>query len=102
MKNITKKSITKKMEQIHLEIGGLLDEIPSLIHQTWKTMDIPSHLQKFQKTWIELNPQCEYKLWTDQDNYELIENNYPWFLPYYKNYPHAIQRVDVSPIFYFT
>jgi mannosyltransferase OCH1-like enzyme len=38
--------------------------IPEIIHQTWKTTDIPSEMVAFQRTWTEHHPDWEYRLWT--------------------------------------
>lgn len=87
------------MDPVQLPTGSANDQIPRIIHQTWKTDTVPDKLKPLQKTWIENNKEWEYKLWTDENNYDLIEQHYPWFLPYYKSYPHHIQRVDAARYF---
>ena len=39
--------------------------IPRVIHQTWKTLDVPSRFLRWQRTWWDRNPGYEYRLWTD-------------------------------------
>jgi len=87
------------MDTVQLATGGLTDKIPFKIHQTWKTAEVPDRLKPFQKTWIDNHPTWEYKLWTDEDLLEFIEKEYPWFAPFYKTYPHQIQRVDAARYF---
>jgi len=41
--------------------------IPKKIHQIWLGGKIPSKYEELQKTWINNNPDWEYKLWTDED-----------------------------------
>lgn len=41
----------------------------------------------------------EYMLWTDKMSRELIEKDYPWFLPVFDSYPYNIQRADVIRYF---
>jgi glycosyltransferase involved in cell wall biosynthesis len=73
--------------------------IPEIIHQTWKTADIPSEMVDFQRTWTEHHPDWEYRLWTDDDNRQLIEKHYAWFLPIYDSYAENICRVDAARYF---
>lgn len=77
-------------------------KIPKIIHQTWKTSEIPdqwkSSSEKY-KEFVSTHPGWEYKLWTDEDNRNLIKNYYPWFLEQYDNYEHGIQRADAVRYF---
>ncbi|MGE0009511.1 MAG: glycosyltransferase family 32 protein [Candidatus Babeliales bacterium] len=41
--------------------------IPKIIHQIWLGSPLPEKLKKLQMTWIELHPDWEFKLWTDED-----------------------------------
>lgn len=41
----------------------------------------------------------QYILWTDKSARELIESEYPWFLPVYDSYPYNIQRADAIRYF---
>ena len=73
--------------------------IPRIIHQTWKTNDIPPVMKNYVKSWRSLHPHYEYKLWTDTDIRNLIKDYYPWFLKYFDGYPHHIMRVDAFRFF---
>ncbi len=43
-------------------------KIPKIIHQIWiGHRPIPKKLQEYQQTWIEQNPDWEYKLWTNEE-----------------------------------
>lgn len=48
--------------------------IPRIIHQTWKTKDVPSPLDQLPQTWKEYLPNWEYILWTDEMNRNLSAN----------------------------
>ena len=39
--------------------------IPRIIHQTWKSRDIPKHLRGYQESWLHKHPDWEYRLWDD-------------------------------------
>ena len=86
-------------DPVNLPIGNFNDPIPAIIHQTWKTNELPVSVVECQKTWLEFHPNYQYRLWTDHDNYELIATDYPWFLEYYTKYPHNIQRADAARYF---
>ena len=74
--------------------------IPKIIHQTWKTKQIPSVYDlRWIDSWKKYNPDWEYKLWTDEDLRNLVKDKYSWFLPIYDTYPHNIFRVDAARYF---
>lgn len=73
--------------------------IPRIIHQTWKTDEVPDRLKKFQRTWMDFHGSWEYKLWTDEEIDQFVRTEYPWFADYWDSYPHHIQRVDAFRYF---
>ena len=42
--------------------------LPKKIHQIWLGSEIPKIYREFGDTWKRLNPEWEYKLWTDADD----------------------------------
>jgi inositol phosphorylceramide mannosyltransferase catalytic subunit len=81
-------------------MNNQLKEIPKIIHQTWKTNDIPEHWLKSYNGYKNLEKEgWEYKLWTDDDNRKLIEKEFPWFLEKYDSYKYGIQRADAIRYF---
>ncbi|KAI8926879.1 nucleotide-diphospho-sugar transferase [Entophlyctis helioformis] len=75
--------------------------IPRIIHQTWKTAEIP-------KQWARPYGACRYVhrsaewthvLWTDEAARNFIAEKHPAFLPTFDSYPHPIQRVDAVRYF---
>ena len=76
-------------------------KIPKIIHQTWKTRDIPYDIYKKEwvDSWKKYHPDWEYRLWTDEDNRELIKRHYPEFLEVYDGYPAGINRADAARYF---
>lgn len=73
--------------------------IPKIIHQTYKTDDIPEHWKEGQQKCIDLHPDYHYILWTDQKSREFIREEYPWFLETFDNYKYPIQRADAIRYF---
>ena len=68
--------------------------IPKIIHMTWKSEELPEHFNEIREYWKTLNPEYEFRLWTDEDNRKLIEEEFPFFLEVYDSYKKHIQRVD--------
>lgn len=73
--------------------------IPKIIHQTYKTNDIPKHWIEGSQKCQTLNPDYQYILWTDEMARDFISENYPWFLKTFDNYQYPIERADVIRYF---
>jgi hypothetical protein len=74
--------------------------IPKIIHQTWKSADIPQHLRGFQDSWRCYHPDWEYRLWNDSANAALIAEHYPEFLVYFQQATPNILRIDLVRLAY--
>ena len=70
--------------------------IPKIIHQTWKSNDIPENLKEFVNSWRRIHPEYVFMLWSDDDNLELIKRKYPQFLDLYLNIPTPVMRSDFA------
>lgn len=73
--------------------------IPKIIHQTYKTVDIPDVWKAGQKACIDLHPDYKYILWTDEMARQFIAEEYVWFLPTWDLYSYPIQRADAIRYF---
>ncbi|KAK4055239.1 hypothetical protein OIV83_000520 [Microbotryomycetes sp. JL201] len=73
--------------------------IPKIIHQTWKTNDVPDRWKSVRQTCIDLHPDYEYMLWSDESSSEFIAKEYPWFLATFDSYTYPIQRADAIRYF---
>jgi mannosyltransferase OCH1-like enzyme len=73
--------------------------IPKIIHQTWKTSDIPEGWKDSIPSWQQFHPGWQHILWTDADLERFIAERYPWFMKTYRAYPYHIQRVDAARYF---
>jgi mannosyltransferase OCH1-like enzyme len=76
-----------------------MDQIPQIIHQTWKTTTVPEPFRAVMETWPQLNKEWDFRLWTDDMNRDLIARHFPHFLEIYDNYPLPIQRADAARYF---
>lgn len=43
------------------------NKIPKIIHQIWIGGELPYVFKKYAETWQKINPDWEYKLWSDKD-----------------------------------
>lgn len=73
--------------------------IPKIIHQTYKTNNVPEIWKEGQQNCIDLNPDYHYILWTDEMARDFIAEQYPWFLKTYDAYHYPIERADVIRYF---
>ena len=46
--------------------------ITRILHQSWKSRELPAHFKHWQGSWRANHPGWEYRLWTDQDNRDLV------------------------------
>lgn len=70
--------------------------IPRIIHQTWKTDQIPENFRGFSHTWREKNPDWSYRFWTDRDLLDFVANHYPDFLDIFCGYKMGVKRADAG------
>lgn len=85
----------QELQQTH----GEYTLIPKIIHQTYKTADIPEKWKDCQKQCIDLHKHYRYILWTDEKAREFISQEYPWFVKEWDNYKYPIQRADALRYF---
>ena len=71
------------------------DKIPKIIHQTWKTNNVPEKCKEWVKSWKEKNPGWDYRLWTDEDNRNLIKEYFPKFLKIYDSFYRTVYFVRI-------
>lgn len=77
--------------------GSLLQgPIPRLIHQTWKTRDVPPEFQALQRSWIGRNPGFTHRFWTDEDIGRFVADEHPALLPVFRGYADPIARIDLA------
>ena len=77
-----------------------LPHMPKIVHQTWKSCsDAPERQSRWRADCMAMNPGWEFKLWSDDDNRNLIEEHYPSFLSMYDGYDVNIKRIDAARLF---
>lgn len=68
--------------------------VPKIIHQTWKTKDLPEHLKIMQESVIKNNTDFKYMFWTDEDIRNFIHKNYPTYCKFFNSCEYVIQQID--------
>ncbi|MEM9211633.1 MAG: glycosyltransferase [Pseudomonadota bacterium] len=68
--------------------------IPKIIHQTWKTSDVPTEFGN-PESWKLQNPDWDYILWTDEMASEFVAKTFPDLYDLYVSYPFNVQRADL-------
>ncbi|KAJ5831762.1 hypothetical protein N7474_000073 [Penicillium riverlandense] len=76
--------------------------IPKIIHQTYKSETIPEVWVDAQQSCIDLHPDYEYILWTNEKSRDFIAAEYPQFLETFDGYKYPIQRADSIRYFVLT
>ena len=69
--------------------------IPRILHQTWKTSDIPSTHTKWCQTWRHGLPDWTFILHTDADMEAFVRAEFPYYMPVWTRLHPFIKRVDV-------
>ncbi len=69
--------------------------IPKIIHQTWKSRELPERTKKWSQTFQRLLPQWEYRFWDDQACLEFLRRYFPDYLEVYASLRNSAQRADL-------
>lgn len=99
------KEIIGNESQLYPNVSSLTrdlnsNQIPRIIHQSWKNESLPNQFKVWSETWKTFNPSYKYMLWTDASNRKLIQDHFPWFLSYFDSFEHNIARADAARYFY--
>ncbi len=70
------------------------EDIPKIIHQTWKNATLRGRQIRWSQTWCEQYTDWRYHLWTDDENDLFVKTKFPWFYPTFKQLSPAILQAD--------
>ncbi|MBN9549953.1 MAG: glycosyl transferase [Alphaproteobacteria bacterium] len=70
--------------------------IPKILHQTWKTDDIPARFQAYVDSWKRHHPDWTMMFWSDRRLLEFVAAHYPDFLPTFCSYERGVLRADAG------
>ena len=69
--------------------------IPKIIHQTWKTKNLPVDFKNYSSAWKNLHPTWDYRLYDDNDCLFIVKKYFPQFLDTYLNLPIPVMKADM-------
>src|SRR5262245_34059765 len=69
--------------------------IPKIIWQTMKTNVVPKIISDSCNSWIDENPEYEYRFFDDKDIYEFIKKEFPQYLRVYKKIKYGAGKADL-------
>ena len=62
---------------------------------------VPTRMKRQAQTpWDPLNRYSSHRLWTDEDNYNLIKDHYAWFLDTYESLSKPVMKADSARYLY--
>ena len=70
--------------------------VPKLLHQSWKTHELPAKFEKWSIECRKKHHDWEWVLWTNEDNLNLVRKYFPWLEKVYLELPGDIYRADFS------
>ncbi len=68
--------------------------IPKIIHQTWKTLDVPEEWKEAVESCKNRHKDYKHIIWSHEMMEIFVKKEYPNFYDTYMSYPHDIQRCD--------
>ncbi|KAK9794600.1 hypothetical protein WJX73_004377 [Symbiochloris irregularis] len=68
--------------------------IPRIIHQTYRSEDVPAHLVPYMQTWADVNPGWEIRFYDDAACKQMIQREFPEYLGAYEALPTNVERAD--------
>lgn len=70
--------------------------IPRIIHQSWKTKEVPQRWLALQQTWRALHSEYVYCYWTDEHNRNFVRDHHPDLIGLYDGYQLGINRAELA------
>lgn len=69
--------------------------IPFVLHQTWKTHEIPVEWSVCTRSFSPYHPDFTRIVWSDDDARQLVAGEFPGLLETFDHFPYAILRADL-------
>lgn len=68
--------------------------IPRLIHQTYKSNDVPEAARRMMSTWTAVNPSWQTRFYDDAACVAFVESEFPEYYDAYTSLPKDVERSD--------
>ena len=73
--------------------------IPKIIHNTYKSHDLPDIYKQCKQKIIELHSDFEYRFYTDDDMYKIMKESFPEYYESFDRLPRMIMKIDMFRYF---
>lgn len=70
-------------------------KIPKIIWQTMKTNEVPAFMKSYADSWINLNPEYEYRFYDDSDIIAFLKKDFPEYLHGYRKLKYGASKADL-------
>ena len=68
--------------------------IPRLIHQTYKSGNVPSAVVPYMQSWRERNSEWEVRFYNDAECLHFVQSEFPEYVAAYQALPKDVERSD--------
>ena len=72
-----------------------MSSIPKIIHQTWKSRDLPDNYKNYSNSWKDKHPDWEYCFYDDIDCENFVKEFFPQFLEIYNSMEKPVMKADM-------
>lgn len=72
-----------------------VQKVPKIIWQTMKSNRVPAILKEYADTWIENNPEYEYRFFDNDDIIRFIASEFPEYLEAYNKIKYGASKADL-------
>src|SRR6185312_10747623 len=72
-----------------------VQKIPKIIWQTMKTNEVPVFMKSYADSWMQLNPEYEYRFCDDQDIVDFLKKDFPEYMQGYQNLKYGASKADL-------
>ena len=69
-------------------------KISRIVHQTYKSKDVPERMKPFMETWRAMNPGWEMRFYDDEGCTEFVKREFPEYYDAYAGLPKHVERSD--------
>lgn len=70
-------------------------KVPKIIWQTMKTNEVPVFMKNYADSWMDLNPEYEYRFSDDDDIIDFLKANFPEYLNGYNKLKYGASKADL-------
>ncbi len=72
-----------------------VQKVPKIIWQTMKTNEVPIFMKNYADSWIDLNPEYEYRFCDDDDIVDFLKADFPEYLDGYNKLKYGASKADL-------